>query len=344
MRNKLDFVVYIGRMQPPTLAHIANIKKALEISNTVIVLFGSSFQPRTIKNPWTDIERSYMILHQLPPEEHSRIKFYPLHDHRYNDQEWVTEVQKVVKTATKNILNPTIGIIGCKKDSTSYYLDYFPQWKMIEMDIINDINATAVRDEYFSGNLFSWKDKELISPELREYLSRWSKTVSYEDLVEEYNFIQKYKKGWENSPYPPTFITVDSCIIQSGHVLLIQRKQNPGKNLFAFPGGFVNQTETLLNAAIRELKEETRLKVPVPVIKGSLKSEKIFDDPNRSLRGRTISVAFLFQLPPGELSKVKGGDDAKHARWIPINDALEMEEIFFEDHFNLLQWAVNNCQ
>lgn len=53
------------------------------------------------------------------------------------------------------------------------------------------------------------------------------------------------------------FVTVDSIVLKSGHVLLVRRKSAPGKNLFAFPGGYLQQNESLVDCAIRELREET---------------------------------------------------------------------------------------
>lgn len=339
--KQFNYIVYIGRMQPPTKAHIANIKTALELANHVIILLGSSNQPRTIKNPWNVAERSAMILNQIPPIDADRLRIDSIIDYRYNDQEWVQQIQHKVKKYTCG-MEPKIGIIGCKKDSTSYYLDYFPQWDFIDIDPIDDINASTVREDYFNKTLFQWKDKELISPELANYLKRWCASEAYQQLVREFTFINDYKKGWANSPYPPTFTTVDCVVIQSGHVLLIKRKASPGEGLFALPGGFINQDETLLDAAIRELREETKLKIPTPVLKGCLKNEKVFDKPDRSLRGRTITYAFTFLLPAGQLSKVKGGDDASSAKWIPIDDALNMEEFLFEDHIDIIRNGINN--
>lgn len=341
MKKQYDYIIYIGRCQPVTNAHITNITKALELSDNVIVLLGSSGQPRTIKNPWTFAERATMIYNQLPSTASPNIKFYPLTDYRYNDQEWISQVQHTVKKATVNATNPKIGIIGCKKDNSSYYLDCFPQWKLIEMPMIDDINATTVRDDYFSGKLFQWKDKDLISSALSQYLREWSHTDAYAKLKREYEFIQQYKKGWAVSPYPPIFTTVDSLIIQSGHILLIQRRATPGEGLWALPGGFVNQDETLVQAVVRELREETKLKVPTPVLLGSLKGQKVFDHPGRSLRGRTITHAFVFVLESGPLAKVKGSDDAMYAKWFPIDDVLNMEEYLFEDHIELIRYGIS---
>lgn len=342
--KKYSHIIYIGRMQPPTNAHISTIKEALQISRRVIVLLGSSNQPRTIKNPWTHYERASMILSELCPEVGSRIAFRPLSDYRYNDEDWIADIQKIVKSEICGYNNPKVAIIGHKKDNSSYYLDYFPQWDYIEVDNINDINATTVREQYFEDNFFSWRDYELISSSLKTFLQKWSKSEEYQLLKQEYECIKKYKSSWENSPYSPTFVTVDAVVIQSGHILLIQRKSSPGKGLWALPGGFINQSEFIKDAVIRELKEETKIKVPEPILRGSIVGKEIFDNPNRSLRGRTITHAFAFKLISGELSKVKGSDDASKAKWFPIHDVLSMEEYLFEDHLDVVRWAVSICK
>jgi len=342
-KKPYDLIVYIGRMQPPTTAHIANVKKALELSKKVIVLFGSSYQPRTIKNPWTWVERAAMLLKQLPPAATTRVTCRGIHDYRYNDNEWAQQVQQVVKQAALSSINPKIGIIGCKKDSSSYYLDLFPQWKFIEMEQVEDVNATTVRSEYFSDNLFKWHDKDLISRELQQYLKEWSASEEFTQLCKEYDFVEKYKQAWSAAPYPPTFVTCDAVVIQSGHVLLVQRKATPGEGLWALPGGFVNQDEYITVAVLRELREETKLKVPTAVLAGSMKGRQVFDNPGRSLRGRTITHASAFLLPPGELPKVKGGDDAAKAKWFPIDDVLEMEEHLFEDHIDIIRFGISVC-
>ena len=70
--------------------------------------------------------------------------------------------------------------------------------------------------------------------------------------------------------------------------------------------------ERLLDACIRELREETKIKVPGPILKGSIKRQSVYDDPYRSARGRTLTHGFYIELEPSaELPKVKGSDDAK---------------------------------
>ncbi|MCY1381745.1 Bifunctional NMN adenylyltransferase/Nudix hydrolase [compost metagenome] len=88
---------------------------------------------------------------------------------------------------------------------------------------------------------------------------------------------------------------------------------------------------------MRELREETRLKLPAPVLRGSLRAQEAFDHPERSLRGRTITHAFHFEFQAGELPPVKGGDDAAKARWFPLSELRAMESQIYEDHFYIIE-------
>jgi len=117
--------------------------------------------------------------------------------------------------------------------------------------------------------------------------------------------------------------------------LLVERGGFPGKGLWALPGGHVKEDQTALDAAITELVEETGLKVPEKVLKGSIKNTKLCDDPNRSTRKRTVSVAFHFELEAlKKLHKVRGGDEAKKAFWVPLEEVPRNK--MFEDHFLII--------
>jgi bifunctional NMN adenylyltransferase/nudix hydrolase len=80
------------------------------------------------------------------------------------------------------------------------------------------------------------------------------------------------------------------------------------------------------------------IKVPAPVLRGSIVRSKVFDAVDRSPRGRIITHAFYIQLPDGELPKVKGSDDAEKARWVPIAEVRSEE--CFEDHFEIISHFV----
>ncbi len=142
-------------------------------------------------------------------------------------------------------------------------------------------------------------------------------------------------------PYDPTFLTTDAVVVQSGHVLVIRRGHQPGKGLLALPGGFLAGGLTLEDNAIKELKEETNIKVAAQILRGSIKSSHVFDYPERSQRGRTVTFAYFIELEPRlkeGLPKVKGGDDAAKAFWLPLSAIGEKEEEFFEDHIHIIRY------
>lgn len=90
-------------------------------------------------------------------------------------------------------------------------------------------------------------------------------------------------------------------------------------------------------AAIRELREETRLKIPEKVLRGSIKGNETFDHPERSSRGRTITTAFVFKLDDSEvLPRVRSSDDAKNARWVSFGDFKQMRRVMYEDHYHII--------
>lgn len=337
-----EYVVFICRVQPPHLAHIKVIELGLSRAKKVIILIGSANQPRTIKNPWTWQERVDMVTLSLPQEYHHRVLFAPIHDDAYNNQRWVTQVQRVVSDLTSNTTN--IGMIGHTKDDTSFYLNMFPQWEHVEAPNIDDLHATDIRVALFENTnaQFSKQVLPVLPTAIHDYLLAWKYKPEYIQLKNEHEFILKYKSAWAGAPYEPIFVTVDAVIIQSGHVLLVRRRAEPGKNLWAIPGGFLNPDEKIEDAVFRELREETKIKVPEPVLRGNIKQTKIFDNPNRSLRGRTITHAYHIELPPGDLPKVKGSDDADKALWVPLSTFSAMQDQMFEDHYAIISYFVGD--
>ena len=340
-----DALVFIGRFQPFHNGHKAVIEAALEQANEVVVVVGSSFAARNIRNPFTFEERKAMIQAVFPS---IRVKVVPVSDYPYDDNKWVNAIQSIVDQAVPDAKD--VGLIGHSKDSTSYYLNIFPRWKdHVEVGDVDGINATDIRKCLFGDTDLEARDIHNFIAEIMPWqalrvmnnaILMGGKIGGYWDvLAQEYEMVKKYKAAWKSAPFPPTFMTVDAVVVQSGHLLLVKRGDMPGKGLWALPGGFLNQDETMETGAIRELKEETKIKVPVPVLKGSIKESKTFDAPNRSSRGRTITQAFFIDLGVGELPKVKGADDAEKAFWVPFNKVKQ--EKMFEDHFHIIDNFIN---
>ncbi len=348
-----DFLVFIGRFQPFHNGHARVVERALAESDRVVILIGSAHRPPCVRNPWSFREREDMIRSTLSAAENERVHVAPIMDATYNDDLWIANVQKCVNGIvaghhTQPHREPKIGLIGHAKDHTSYYLSLFPTWSSVDVPDTGEMSATDVREAIFKSDAGAWEDYrtsvrqnagELVPPEVLDYLNRYTRTDAFKALRDEYDFISSYRARWDEAPYEPTFLTVDAVVVQSGHVLLVERRARPGKGQWALPGGFVSPDETVKQSMLRELKEETNIKVPVPVLAGSIVSEGVFDDPYRSARGRTVTHAFFIHLrPETALPKVKGGDDALKAFWVPLAD-LDPEQLF-EDHYFIIQKMV----
>ena len=132
--------------------------------------------------------------------------------------------------------------------------------------------------------------------------------------------------------YPRPAVTADCVVITKEaepKVLLIQRGADPYKGCWAFPGGFMNMDETTEQCAIRELEEETGLKV------STVRQIGAYSKVDRDPRGRTITVAYLAIID--KPAQVTGQDDAAKAEWFPLS---ALPELAF-DHADIMADANN---
>ena len=335
MSKKYDTLVLIGRFQPLHSAHLEIIKRATALTDQLVIIVGSANQPRTYKNPFTFDERARMIK-DATRGLNMQVYVEPNIDTIYNDQAWAVRVQGIV-SKYRVLGGAGVGIIGHKKDDSSFYLDMFPQWGYENVELIEFLSAVDIRDLYFKWTFNSNFIKNVVPETTYDFLMEFRKSEEFAQIIREREFIAEHNKQYAGLKYPPIFSTADAVVIQSGHILLIKRRAEPGRGLWALPGGYVNANsdKTVEDAAIRELREETQIKVPAPVLRGSIVRSRVFDAIGRSPRGRIITHAFHIQLPDGELPKVKGSDDAEKARWVPIAEV--QSEQCFEDHYEIIQ-------
>lgn len=135
-------------------------------------------------------------------------------------------------------------------------------------------------------------------------------------------------KGWLNPA-----LAADSAVRRGDEVLLIQRKYPPMKGAWAFPGGFVEQGENPIDAAVRELEEETGLVGKEP------KLLMVMGDADRDPRKHIVSIVYEIQV--SEDQQPIAGDDAADARFWPISTLLSGDVEFAGDHLTILKNWLN---
>jgi len=124
--------------------------------------------------------------------------------------------------------------------------------------------------------------------------------------------------------------TVDAIIQKSSFLLLIKRQNDPYKDTFALPGGFVDEGETVEEALVREVFEETSLEIhPIEIL-------GVYSAPTRDPRGHMMTVVFITITYGGELS---AGDDAKELHWIPLDNINNIDLAF--DHKLIIKDYIN---
>lgn len=126
-------------------------------------------------------------------------------------------------------------------------------------------------------------------------------------------------------------ITVDGLIVKDKSILLVERKYPPFEGKWALPGGFVEYKETVEDAVIRELFEETALKTKIDYLLG------VYSKPDRDPRGHTITIAYKLNIVNGDL---KSGDDAKDAKFFDFD---MLPELAF-DHADIISDYLNRSK
>lgn len=322
--------ILIGRFQPLHMGHHHLITEALKECEILLIVIGSAYRARNFKNPWTFEERKNLIQLNFPT---APLQFAAIPDFFYSETAWIGAVKESVETFDTR----KITLFGHQKDNTSYYLQEFPAWEYRELPNFEQINATKIRENYFWEQHIS-KSVSLIT---KDFLTHFQQTATYTSLREEALFVRRYKESWAESPYPPIFVTADALVTCNQHILLIKRKFEPGKSLYAIPGGFIEANEWIKTALIRELLEETQIELKTQTLLDHLNVIRVFDYPDRSLIGRVITHAGHFDLP-APMPKVKACDDALAAEWIPLEQLYNMRDQFHDDHYQIITTLLSN--
>ena len=140
----------------------------------------------------------------------------------------------------------------------------------------------------------------------------------------DYRNKDKYNKSRKTEylmEYKSPSLAVDGVIIKDNQILLIKRKNDPYKDKWAIPGGFVEYGEKTEDAVLREIKEETGLEAKISGLVG------VYSDPKRDPRKHVVSITYLLKDISGTAN---GGDDAKEAKWWDVNG---LPELAFDHHY-----------
>jgi bifunctional NMN adenylyltransferase/nudix hydrolase len=332
-QQRPELAVVIGRFQPFHLGHLALVKHALNVAPRVAVVLGSARGPRFVKNPFTAEERSATIRASLSAAENARVEIVTIRDY-FDEPRWAAAVKAAI---AKLALGP-VSLVGFVKDDSSAYLGWFPEWRAEAVPRQAPIDATPLRRLYFTSG-----DQPLpaeltsaVPAPVADFLLEFRGTPHFARLAEELGSLDETRQKYGPGP----FITVDALVTQDEHLLLIQRGRPPGRGLWALPGGFLDGDERLLAAAIRELREETEIALSDAELRAALKGVQVFDHPQRSQRGRTITHAHYFALPARAAAqpRVQGADDAQAAQWLPVARVAGMTDELFDDHYQIIDY------
>lgn len=147
--------------------------------------------------------------------------------------------------------------------------------------------------------------------------------------------------GYDPAKFPPFAVTVDVVVFTmfegALHVLLIRRGIAPFEGMWAIPGGFKLPTETLDEAAKRELVEETGVDVATVLTQFGA-----YGDPDRDPRMNVVTVAYLAVVR--DVGAIFPGTDAAHAQLVPVADVLDEKIELAFDHLQIVDDAVERVR
>ncbi|MGE0485682.1 MAG: NUDIX domain-containing protein [Gammaproteobacteria bacterium] len=321
----LDLAVVGCTAQPLHGGHLAVIERARAAAARVVVVLHGGDCARSLKTPWSEAERRAMLRDALGDDP--AIVVTAVRDCPYDLPRW----QRALAAAV-TAMAPGRERIGLACDAALAAL-WPAAWSRLVRDAAFAATEAALRDELLWAPQPDWPRVEArLGAAACARLQTWRAGTAGAYLLEEASFIRAFRARWASAPYPPVFVTVDGIVTHGEQVLLIQRDRAPGRDLWALPGGFLDQHETLEAAVRREVREETGLELAA----GSACASRVFDEPARSLRGRTITHAYHFDLDArAARPTVVGADDARAAAWWPL---AELDPaLLFEDHHAILQ-------
>ena len=338
-------IAVVGRFTIAHLGHEALFREAanrLKPGGTLTILIGSAGHYSSPKNPLSFVDRAEMLYRIDVPELQEKniyLEIKPLYDFLYSNESWAIQVQRA-------LASNTCALLGSKKpDGSSDWVDEeFSDLDYIEVPDKTLISATQIREQIYNHgvatnkmNVNNWISKNVMTL-VQEYIRQGK----FDQATAEYKANQDANLKYAQHPYPECLnsLCADSVVICKNHILMIKRKGVVGHNTWALPGGHKDKGETLQQTALRELDEETKIKVPPMVLRKSITARHVFDSPGRSETvDEKVTQAFKIVLDNEKnLPKVIASDDAKEAKWFKLSDIRLMSQNgkIFADHAEII--------
>lgn len=245
-----------------------------------------------------------------------------MHNTLYDDGHWAARVNRKIRETFRS--DSEITLFGCKKDRTSFYLDFFPLLKRELIEVTSLKSSTDIRRAFMAqGNSACWSSalsyvyQQTLTPHLEYFRTQ---------LLNRTKYIAQYGPG----PHlAGDAVVYSECPGDDTRVLFIRRTDN---GRLAFPGGFLDPGETFTEAILREMKEELGVIIFPPT--SEFPRPQIFDHPNRSTRGsRVITGALKIRTPTKRHIFDLNQGEALEVVWLSYEDALK--EVFHDDHFSI---------
>lgn len=327
-----ELAVCASRFLLPNAANLALVRAALARAPRCLVFVRRAHMAPSPANPFDSARRIAMLRAALTDHERLQAEFVPLREH-WDDQRLLRDMGAA--TAGDHQVTWVVG------GHAPVEAEDLPTGWTLEHEGVGDGDAQAVawlEQLYATGDpargLAALEGN--LPPSAVSFLRGWLATPGFATVRDDWRQVAHEKRQWSVAPYPVVLVTVDAVVHAGGHVLLIRRGRSPGRGLWALPGGFLEPREPVLQAALRELVEETGLPLSMRQMQQRLKGVRIFDHPERSQRGRVITHAVFVDLGDMAPPPVQGGDDAAAAQWVPVAQLPGLEAQLHDDHFHML--------
>lgn len=326
-RRRFDVAVLIGRFQPFHNGHAALLDLAFEAGERVVLVLGSAGSAPSPRNPFTASQRERMIRGSLPEERNARLAVVGQRD-VWDTPRWASEVRAAVAA----VAGGSTALVGYHKDASSSYLGRFPDWTFLDAGRRGPLDATPLRELLLSDRTTA-EVLAALEPSLPAgvfaWIADWARGPSRVELTQESIAIRRYRETWGAGP----FLSVHAVVHTAAGILLSRRDLRPGRGLWELPGGFLLPGEQLVAGARRAVRESAGLDLSGldPV------AEQVFAHPDRSLRGRIATHAFLFEPEEGSVpAALPAAGSGEASMWIEVGRIPSLEDSLFEDHFHIL--------